>query len=116
MGDESHRSREEGGLCPPPQCAFFGGTEWKLSKNHLPYFAVIPEVARETGADFIDMTVLGGEIVKAMGVERSRQFYRVNANGKPDDIHPNKEGARRLARLFLDELKRRGLTVGELFV
>lgn len=103
-------------LTPTPQRAFFGGTEWKLSKRHLPYFAVIPEVARETGADFIDMTALGSEIVKAMGVKGSRSFYRVNANGKPDDIHPNKEGARRLARLFLDEVKRRELSVGELFM
>ena len=102
-------------LTPTPQRAFFGGTDWKLSKNHLPYLAVIPEVARETGADFIDMTALGGEIVRAMGVEGSRSFYRVNENGKPDDIHPNKTGAKRLAELFLSEVKRRGLAVGELF-
>ena len=102
-------------LTPTPQRAFFSGTEWKPSKNHLPYFAVIPEVARETGADFIDMTARGGEIVKAMGVEGSRSFYRVNTNGKPDDIHPNKTGAKRLADLFLDEVKSRGLSVRELF-
>ena len=103
-------------LTPTPQRAFFGGTEWKLSKRHLPYFAVIPEVARETGADFIDMTALGSEIVKAMGVKGSRSLYRVNANGKPDDIHPNKTGAKRLADLFIDEVKRRALSVGELFM
>ena len=102
-------------LTPTPQRAFFGGTEWKLSKNHLPYFAIIPEVARETGADFIDMTALGSEIVKAMGVQESRSFYRVNTDGKPDDIHPNKTGAKRLADLFLNEVRSRKLSVGALF-
>ena len=103
-------------LTPTPQRAFFGGTEWKLSKKHLPYFAVIPEVAKETGAEFIDMTALGSEAVKAMGVEGSRSLYRDNADGKPDDIHPNKAGAKRLADLFLDEVRHRGLSVGELFI
>lgn len=102
-------------MTPTPQRAFFKGQEWMPSARHQPYFAAIPEVAAETGAEFLDMTAFGGEKVKAMGVEGSRSVYRVNVNNKGDDVHPNKVGARMLAGLFLEEVRNRKLAIGHLF-
>ena len=82
------------------------------------------ELAKELDCDYVDMNGLTRELMERLGKEASMKFfvistgYRNGKDGEPskDTTHPCKAGAEAFARLFVDDVKSRGLPVAEMFV
>jgi len=90
-----------------------------LEDTHGDYPRVAAEVARETGAPFIDLQALSRQLVQDAGVEGSKALFvwlRPGENamypqGREDDTHLSARGAAEIARLAADALRTSGLPI-----
>ena len=102
-------------MSPTPQRQFNKDGVWTgVTRHHKPYFDKLPEIAREDKVDFLDMTAFGGDVLKAMGVEATKELFLFKYNGK-DNVHPVEAGAKLLSKLFLEHARAQKLPVAELF-
>ncbi len=84
----------------------------KVRETHKEYSPLVREVARETGAPFIDMDEKSRALLDSLGPETSRLlFLHLQPGGHPnypdgkeDNTHFNELGARLMAQLVLREL------------
>ena len=80
-------------------------------------------LAKELGCDFVDMQTLVRQMSESLGRDEALKNYVISTglvlgkDGEPskDTTHPIKSGAEAQARLFLDEVRRQGLSVAKLF-
>ena len=80
-------------------------------------------LAKELGCDFVDMNTLTREYMEGIGREESEKLFVISTgavrgkDGEPshDVSHPAKAGAEAFAKLFVDDVTRRGLPVASLF-
>jgi lysophospholipase L1-like esterase len=90
-----------------------------LEDTHGEYPAVAEQVARETGAPFLDLQRLSRGLVEAAGVEGSKSLYvwlepRESAafpQGRQDNTHLSARGAAEVARLAAEALRGTGLPI-----
>ena len=80
------------------------------------------EVVKKHGVEFVDMHFLTRDYIAACGHENAKRLFRggVGATdkfGKPisDKTHPVRAGAEAFAKLFVDDVLRRGLGIAALF-
>lgn len=100
-------------LCTPVARRRFSD-EGRLVPTHGVYPDIIRSVAKDTKTVLIDMEKLTSDWLQEAGVEPSRRFFhqfkpgenRLYPRGLDDNTHFNEEGARRVAELFIDEVKR----------
>ncbi|WP_288131101.1 rhamnogalacturonan acetylesterase [Microbulbifer sp.] len=100
-------------LMSPITRRYFDGAN-KIKHTH-PYAPLVREVAAEEEVFFIDMEVVTREYFQAMGDRDSALRFMHIAPGKHpnypvgvrDDTHLNHMGAREVAQLVLDELRKR---------
>lgn len=80
-------------------------------------------LAKELGCDYVDMQTLVRQLSESLGGDEALKNYVISTglvlgkDGEPtkDTTHPIKSGAEAQARLFLDEVRRQGLSVAKLF-
>ena len=101
---------------PTPQRSFDEKTgAWRgTGTRHKAYFDRLPGIAASEKVDFVDMTAFGGEVLKALGAEASKELFMVKFGGT-DNVHPTESGARILAELFLVDVRARKLSVAACF-
>lgn len=79
------------------------------------YGAASRAVAEEVEAPFVDMNKLTHDAVEAAGPEKSLLWYRAGVVKNSGDFsHPVVAGAQLYAKLFVDDVKSRGLKIAEL--
>lgn len=87
------------------------------------YGSAAKEVAAELKTDFVDMHALTKRYLESIGKEMSMLCFMISTgqakakDGEPkkDVTHPCKAGAEAFAKLFLDDVKARDLSVAALF-
>ena len=87
------------------------------------YRDAMASLAAELKCDYVDMNTLTRNLMESVGKEESEKFFVVSTgivrgkDGEPaqDVSHPIKAGAEAFARLFVDDVKERGLSVAALF-
>ncbi|MGM7722471.1 rhamnogalacturonan acetylesterase [Metabacillus sp. Hm71] len=60
-------------------------------------------LAKEEGVPLVDLNVLSSQYFTSIGPEATKSLYMTG-----DSLHPNREGARQLARIVAEDLKRQG--------
>lgn len=81
------------------------------------------ELSEELACDFIDMNGLTRGLMEGLGREKSHKFFVISTglvhgkDGEParDVTHPIQTGAAAFAKLFLDDVRARSLSVAALF-
>lgn len=92
----------------------FDGTG-RLTDTHGDYPTVVREVASAMQVTLIDLEQLTRNLVEGTGAEASKAIYLWTEpterfpNGRQDDTHLSLEGARQVAWMAGEELKRKGL-------
>ena len=87
------------------------------------YRDAMASLAAELKCDYVDMNTLTRNLMERIGREESEKFFVISTglvlskDGEPakDVTHPIKAGAEAFARLFVDDVKKRGLSVAALF-
>jgi lysophospholipase L1-like esterase len=87
------------------------------------YRDAMKELSEELKCDYVDMNGLTRELMERVGKEEAMKYfvistgYRKSMDGEPskDTTHPCRAGAEAFAKLFLDDVKSRKLSVAELF-
>lgn len=87
------------------------------------YRDAMKELSVELGCDYVDMNGLTRELMERVGCDESMKFFVISTglvvdkDGEPkhDVTHPCRAGAEAFAKLFLEDAKRRGLPVAEMF-
>ena len=87
------------------------------------YRDAMRELAAELSCDFVDMNNMTRDLMERVGKEASMKFFvistgmRKGKDGEPsrDTTHPVQAGADAFAKLFVDDVKARGLSVAALF-
>ena len=79
---------------------------WGETFSLAAYSAAMETVARELKVPFVDLATPTAAFIKAAGAEGSLRLFCTLQNGKPDNIHPAKAGAKAFAGLFIDELRK----------
>ena len=87
------------------------------------YREAMKELSVELGCDYVDMNGLTRELMERVGRDEAMKFFVISTglvigkDGEPskDVTHPIQAGAEAFARLFLDDVRRRGLPVAEMF-
>ena len=87
------------------------------------YRDAMAELSKELSCDYVDMNTLTKNLMEKVGKEEAEKFFVISTglvrgkDGEParDITHPIKTGAEAFARLFIDDVKRRGLSVASLF-
>ena len=87
------------------------------------YRDAMHELSEEQDCDFVDMNTLTRDLMERLGREASHKFFVVSTKvvrGKDgesaqDVTHPIQTGAAAFAKLFLDDVRARGLSVAKLF-
>lgn len=100
-------------LCTPVARRKFG-ENGILEKTHGEYPDIIRSVACDYGVALIDMETLTSDWLQREGVEASNgNFHKIPKgvsklfpDGLDDNTHFNERGARKVAQLFLDEVKK----------
>ena len=80
-------------------------------------------LSKELACDFVDMNGLTHDLMEGLGRERAHRFFVISTglvrgkDGEPakDTTHPIQTGAAAFAKLFLDDVRARGLPVAKLF-
>ena len=80
--------------------------DWGETFGFAPYAAAMEAVARELKVPFVDMSSPTAEYIRTAGAEGSLGLFCTLSNGKPDNMHPSRQGAKAFAGLFLDSLRR----------
>ena len=81
------------------------------------------ELSKELKCDYVDMNGMTRELMERLGRDESMKFFVISTgivkgkDGEPsqDVTHPVKAGAEAFARLFIDDVTARRLTVAALF-
>ena len=75
------------------------------------------KLSEELMCDYVDMNGLTRELMERVGKEESMKFFVISTGyrNRKDVTHPCKAGAEAFARLFLENVKSRNLSVAELF-
>jgi lysophospholipase L1-like esterase len=79
------------------------------------YATAMRELSVELGTDFVDMNALTHDLLVGLGKEESAKLFAVSAGVSGDYTHPIPAGADAFARLFIKNVKDRGLEVAALF-
>ena len=87
------------------------------------YRDAMKELAAELDCDYVDMNGLTRELMERVGRDEAMKFFVISTglvkgkDGEPskDVTHPVQAGAEAFARLFIDDVRRRGLPVAEMF-
>ncbi len=87
------------------------------------YRDAMKELSAELGCDYVDMNGLTRELMERVGRDEAMKFFvistglAVGKDGEPshDVTHPCRAGAEAFAKLFVENVVRRGLPVAELF-
>jgi len=87
------------------------------------YRDAMRELSEELGCDYVDMNGMTRELMESLGREESHKFFVISTgmvlgkDGEPakDTTHPIKSGAEAFSRLFLKDVRARGLAVAKLF-
>ena len=79
------------------------------------YATAMRELSVELGTDFVDMNALTHDLLVEVGKDASANFFAVSAGVSGDYTHPIPAGADAFARLFIKNVKDRGLEVAALF-
>ena len=79
------------------------------------YATAMRELSVELGTDFVDMNALTHDLLVELGKEESAKLFAVSAGVSGDYTHPIPAGAEAFARLFVKNVKDRGLEVAALF-
>ncbi len=95
-----------------------------LVPTHGDYPAVVRELAAETGAPLLEMEKLTTELERSFGVEGSKRLHlwfepdtlAAAPKGLRDDTHYSELGARRVAALAADEIRRLDLPLAKWIV
>lgn len=91
--------------------------------NLRSYRDAMRALAEELACDFVDMNGLTRDLMEGLGRERAHRFFVISTglvrgkDGEPakDTTHPIQTGAAAFAKLFLDDVRARGLSVARLF-
>lgn len=67
-------------------------------------------VAQKFNVKYINFHDAAAEFFKAIGYQSTKSLYWTQWNGEKDNLHPNRNGAGQLARLFTEECIKEGLT------
>ena len=87
------------------------------------YAKAMRELSEELKTDFVDMNKLTHDLLEKVGKEESMKFFLISTgivkgkDGEPskDTTHPIAAGAEAFAKLFIDDVKSRGLEVAGMF-
>ena len=79
------------------------------------YATAMRELSVELGADFVDMNALTHDLLVELGKDESAKLFAAFAGKSGDYTHPIPAGADAFARLFIKNVKDRGLEVAALF-
>ena len=87
------------------------------------YRDAMAELSEKLKCDFVDMNTLTRRLMESVGRKEAEKFFVISTglvlgkDGEPakDVTHPIQSGAAAFAKLFLDEVKSRGLSVAGLF-
>ena len=87
------------------------------------YRDAMRELSDELACDFVDMNTLTRDLMEGLGREAAHKFFVISTgmvrgkDGEPaqDTTHPIQTGAAAFAKLFLDDVRARGLAVAKLF-
>ena len=87
------------------------------------YRDAMMELSVELGCDYVDMNTLTRRLMERVGRKETEKFFVISTglikskDGEPsqDVTHPIKAGAVAFAKLFVDDVKKRGLPVAALF-
>ncbi|MBN1184802.1 MAG: rhamnogalacturonan acetylesterase [Bacteroidales bacterium] len=98
-------------------------SQGNLKDTHGDYIVAAKEIAKETQTPYIDMESLTRQLVTEMGPEKSKTIYNFCKpgeypnfeKGKLDSTHLNVYGAKVVAKLFIDEVKFKRLSLSEMF-
>jgi lysophospholipase L1-like esterase len=94
-----------------------------LIDTHGAYPFVARQLALELDVPFVDMQWLSESHIEALGPDASRELFLVFApgehpffpDGKTDNTHLSAAGARTLADLFLEDIRKQNLAIANLF-
>jgi lysophospholipase L1-like esterase len=79
------------------------------------YATAMRELSVELGTDFVDMNALTHDLLVELGKAESAKLFADSAGKSGDYTHPIPAGADAFARLFVKNVKDRGLEVAALF-
>ena len=87
------------------------------------YRDAMKELSEELKCEFVDMNGLTRELMEKVGKDESMKFfvistgYKKGKDGEPskDTTHPTTAGAEAFAKLFVADVKARGLSVAKMF-
>ena len=79
------------------------------------YATAMRELSVELGTDFVDMNALTHDLLVELGKDESAKLFAASAGKSGDYTHPIPAGADAFARLFVKNVKDRGLEVAALF-
>ena len=80
--------------------------EWGETFSLAPYTAAMEAVARELKVPYVDMSSPTSDYIKAAGAEGSLSLFNTLSDGRPDNVHPARRGAKAFAGLFIESLRR----------
>lgn len=100
-------------LCTPVARRRFND-EGMLEATHGDYPEIIRSVAAQEEVPLIDMETLTSQWLQEAGVEGSKQYFhklppgvsRLYPKGLDDNTHFNEQGAREVAQIFVNEIKK----------
>ena len=87
------------------------------------YRDAMRELSEELGCDYVDMNGLTRDLLEGIGRDEAMKFFVISTglvrdkDGEPskDTTHPIRAGAEAFARLFVDDVKGRNLSVARMF-
>ena len=87
------------------------------------YRDAMAELSKELCCDYVDMNSLTKNLMESVGRAEAEKFFVISTgavrgkDGEPshDVTHPAKAGAEAFAKLFVEDVRRRGLSVASLF-
>ena len=87
------------------------------------YRDAMAELSAELKCDYVDMNTMTKELMERVGKSETEKFFVISTgiirgkDGEPsrDITHPIKAGAEAFAKLFVDDVRKRGLSVAALF-
>lgn len=117
-------TRKNGGnpiLCTPIVRRHFGESG-QLVDTHGEYPQAMREVAHEMNVPLVDLEKLTQEKLNNLGAEKSEKFFMILKageypnfpEGKSDNTHLNVEGARMVAELFVNDVKKQKIPFSKL--
>lgn len=77
-------------------------SDTSLIDTHGAYIDAVQQTAQKTGVPYVDMEQLTHDLVLNLGRKRSAELYMIN---RKDSTHLNHDGAKAVARLFVEDLK-----------